>query len=436
MNPLRWKFHWQMLLSIALAVLLAAGLGLSGAGEGAFAKGLLGVADFVGNLFMRALKMVIVPLVATSIVSGMLSLGGDRHFGRIGLRVFVYYAATGLFAILGGLFFVNLFKPGHVDAVTAEAIVGQAGAAPDLAAKLSGASLSDMTGFFSRMVPDNIVTAATDNGNLLGIIFFCLCFGFFISRLTGEARTFQEKLWTSLNAVMLRLTGWIIAFAPIGVFGLVLPVVVRTGFGLVVPLALFFLTVMLGLCLHLFGTLSLFLWRFGRVNPLTHQRAMLPVLLTAFSSSSSSATLPVTIETVEKTGVSNRICGFTLPLGATVNMDGTALYECVVVIFVAQFYGAMQGFEIGFFTQMKVVILALLTSVGVAGIPSASLVAIAMILGFVGLPIEAVALVWVTDRILDMCRTAVNVYSDTCGAVIVARMEGESVYGAPSEKGN
>lgn len=153
---------------------------------------------------------------------------------------------------------------------------------------------------------------------------------------------------------------------------------------------------------------------------------MLPVLITAFSTSSSSATLPVTMETVEKdAGVSNRISSFTLPLGATVNMDGTALYECVVVLFIAQFYGAMQGFEISMMTQFKVMLMALLTSVGVAGIPSASLVAIALILGYIGLPLEAISLIWLTDRILDMSRTSVNVYSDTCGAVLVARLAGE-----------
>ena len=154
---------------------------------------------------------------------------------------------------------------------------------------------------------------------------------------------------------------------------------------------------------------------------------MSPVMLMAFSTASSAATLPVTMETVKRdAGVSDRTASFTLPLGATVNMDGTALYECVVVIFIGQIYGVLQGFEIGFATQFTVVLLALLTSVGVAGIPAASLVAITVILGVVGLPLEAVGLIWVTDRILDMCRTSVNVFSDTCGAVIIGRSEGES----------
>ena len=216
----------------------------------------------------------------------------------------------------------------------------------------------------------------------------------------------------------------VIKFAPIGVFGLVMPIILQTGFELFKPLLLFFITVILALSIHFLVTLSLLLKYVGKVNPIKHIKSMAPVLFTAFSTASSASTLPVTLKTVEKNaGVSNRTASFTLPLGATINMDGTALYECIVIIFIAQIYGVLQGFEIGLATQFSVVILALLTSVGVAGIPAASLVAITVILGAVGLPIEAVGLVWVTDRVLDMCRTTINVYSDTCGAVIIGKTE-------------
>jgi len=238
--------------------------------------------------------------------------------------------------------------------------------------------------------------------------------------------------------LMMRVTDFIIRFAPIGVFGLVTPIIVRTGFGLFKPLALFFFTVLLSLAFHFFINLGLLLKVVGRINPIYHYRAMAPVLVMAFSTASSTATLPVTLETVQKNaGVSSRISSFTLPLGATVNMDGTALYECVVVVFIAQIYGVIAGFQFGLAEQFSVVVLALLTSVGVAGIPAASLVAITVILGVVGLPLEAVGLVWVTDRILDMCRTAVNVFSDTCGAAIIARTEGEAeVYSEAVLKSN
>ena len=194
-----------------------------------------------------------------------------------------------------------------------------------------------------------------------------------------------------------------------------------TGFDAFQPLLVFFLTVVLALAIHVFFTLSLML-RLAGINPLKHYRAMLPALLTAFSTASSSGTLPVTIECVEKNaGVSNRTTSFVLPLGATINMDGTTLYECVAAMFIAQAY----GLDLSFVTQFIIVLVALLTSIGVAGIPAASLVAITVILGVIGLPLEAIGMLLVTDRILDMMRTAVNVFSDSCGAVIIARTEGE-----------
>ncbi len=229
---------------------------------------------------------------------------------------------------------------------------------------------------------------------------------------------------------MLKLTEFIIRFAPVGVFGLVVPVIFETNLGdLFGTLAWFFITVILALIIHFAIILSLVLKFVAKVNPITHYKEMAPVLLTAFSTASSSATLPLTIDTVEeRASVSKKTCSFTLPLGATVNMDGTALYECVVVLFIAQLYTATGQAALGFGDQLLVVILALTTSIGVAGIPAASLVAIAVILPAVGLPVEAIGVVWLTDRILDMCRTSVNVFSDTVGAVTIAASEGEAPY--------
>lgn len=426
MNPIKWKFHWQILFSIALAALIAGVLRALNVDDGSTAHVIIDICDFLGNLFMRALKMIIVPLIATSVMCGMLSIGGERNVGKVGGKVILYYAFTGLFAILVGLLLVNIIQPGHVSQETAELIVGQARMDGSLTEKFDGRSFADIINFFNRMIPTNIMDSATDNGQLLGLIVFCLLFGYFINKLPIKMRAFQVDLWESLQSVMMGITQFITKFAPIGVFGLILPVILRTGLDIILPLILFFITVLLGLIIHMFGTLSIMLYKIGHINPIRHLKTMLPVLLTAFSSASSSATLPLTMETIEKeSGVSNRISSFTLPLGATVNMDGTALYECVVVIFIAQFYGVLEGFDITLITQLKVVILALLTSIGVAGIPAASLVAISLILGFVGLPLEAIGLVWVTDRILDMCRTSVNVYSDTCAAVIIGKLEGE-----------
>jgi Na+/H+-dicarboxylate symporter len=215
-------------------------------------------------------------------------------------------------------------------------------------------------------------------------------------------------------------------FAPIGIFGLVARVVADTGasrfLDLMEVLGLFFLSVILALAIHLLIVMPLILRFVAGVNPLRHYRAMAPALLTAFSTASSSATLPMTLECVEKNaGVSNRTSSFVLPLGSTVNMDGTALYECVAAMFIAQAY----GLDLTFTQQFVIVLLALLTSIGVAGVPAASLVAITIILGYIGLPVEGIALIYVVDRLLDMCRTAVNVFSDSCGAVVIGRLEGE-----------
>jgi len=215
----------------------------------------------------------------------------------------------------------------------------------------------------------------------------------------------------------------IMKFAPIGVFALVAKVVTISGFDAFKPLLTFFFTVLLALLFHIIIVMPLLLRFVGGVSPYRHFQAMAPALLTAFSTASSSATLPITMECVEdRAGVSNRVTSFVLPLGATVNMDGTALYECVAAIFIAQAY----GLDLTVAQQITIVILALLTSIGVAGIPSASLVAIAIILAAIGLPLEGIGLVLAVDRVLDMCRTSVNIFSDSCGAVIIGKSEGES----------
>ncbi len=435
MNGNKIQLHWQILMALILAFIIGVSIQVGGLESSGFAEGLVSSCEFLGKLFMNALKMIMVPLIVSSIICGVMGLGAQSNFGRMGLKTFTYYAATGMLAIIVGLVLVNVIKPGVVDQETAMMITGQADTSEKLTSKFEDRGAKDLVDIFLRMVPPNIVDAATDNGQLLGLIVFSLIFGFFISQLKNNLYDFQVNFWQSILEIMMKITNLIIKFAPIGVFGLVTPIIVRTGLEIFQPLFWFVVTVVGALSIHFFITLSILLKTFGNINPLTHYKAMAPVLLTAFSSASSAATIPVTLKTVENSaGVSNRTASFTIPLGATVNMDGTALYECIVVIFIAQFYGVVEGFEIGFITQFKIVLLALLTSVGVAGIPAASFVAITVILGVVGLPIEAVGMVWVIDRVLDMCRTATNVFSDTCGAVIIAKSEGENVYGSNDEK--
>jgi Na+/H+-dicarboxylate symporter len=261
---------------------------------------------------------------------------------------------------------------------------------------------------------------------MLGLIFFALLFGYFLTRISEPYAEVQYNFWQGLFEIMMRITDWVLKFAPIGIFALVARVVAETGLEAFASLGWFFLTVVAALAFHVLVTMPLMLAFIGRVNPLRHYRAMAPALLTAFSTSSSSATLPLTMECVEKNaGVSNRTTSFVLPLGATVNMDGTALYECVAAIFILQAFGV----DLSFATQFTIVMVALLTSIGVAAVPSASLVAITIILAAVNLPpdlaMKGIALILAVDRILDMTRTAVNVFSDSCGAVIIGRLEGE-----------
>jgi len=258
---------------------------------------------------------------------------------------------------------------------------------------------------------------------MLGLIFFSLVFGFFMSRIAQGPKETMLSFWTGVFDTMMKITMWIMSFAPIGVFGLVAETIASTGFSAFEPLIKFFITVVLALSFHVFVVLPLMLKYLAKVSPFAHFQAMAPAILTAFSSASSSATLPLTMEcTKKRAGVSDRVTSFCLPLGATINMDGTALYECVAAIFIAQAY----GLDMTFGTQFTVVLIALLTSIGVAGIPAASLVAIAVILTAIGLPIEAIGLLLVTDRVLDMFRTSINVFSDSCGAVVIGKSERET----------
>jgi proton glutamate symport protein len=415
---IRLKLHWQILIALALAIV--AGLA-TGADSRLFGVRVLSIYSFVGTLFLNGLKMLIVPLVVSSIVTGMASASRSDAFGRLGIKTLGYYAATSLIAIVTGLLFVNLLQPGIIHGQPAQHILGLSANTGEMLSHTRGHGAADVAGIFLRMVPTNIVAAAA-KGQLLGLIFFSILFGYFMTRIQDRFVETMQNFWQGMFEVMMNITDWVMKFAPIGVFALVAKVVATTGFAAFGPLAVFMLAVLLALATHAFVTLPVLVRLLGRARPLRHYRAMAPALLTAFSTASSSATLPLTMECVEnRGGVSNRTSSFVLPLGATVNMDGTALYECVAALFIAQAY----GLNLDFATQFTVVLVALLTSIGVAGIPAASLVAIVVILGAIGLPAEGVGLILVVDRILDMCRTAVNVFSDSCGAVIIARSEGE-----------
>lgn len=401
------KLHWQILIGLILGVVY-----------GLFLPGEADKVVWIGDLFLRALKMIIVPLILTSIISGVSSIGNARNLGKLGVKTITYYLTTSVFAIVTGLLIVNLLQPG----------VGA-----DLGFQKNVDELKAVSGglgnILLRIIPANIFEALVA-ADMLAIIFFSILFGFFITRLNEDSSKLLTGIFNSSFEIMMKITTLVIKFTPLGVFGIVTGVIAEQAgdksalIGIVERLGLYMVSVFSGLMVHSFITLPFFLKLIGKANPWMHFKAMSSPLLTAFSTSSSAATLPLTLEAVENnSGVSNKITSFVLPLGATVNMDGTALYECVAAIFIAQAY----GIELSFVQQMIIVVTALLASIGAAGIPMAGLVMISVVLSAVGLPLEGVGLILAVDRILDMCRTTVNVWSDSCGAVIIAATEGEKI---------
>ncbi len=406
--------HGQM----AIALVLAFAVGLLVSKDLAFAGvSLYSILQFGGDVFLRALQMVVVPLVVSSIICGVYGLGTGQRLARLGgLTMGIFFLST-LLAILLGLTLVNLTQPGLIAGQPAHAELNLSSPEEVSAAlgKVGDKDAGDIAAVFLRMIPTNIVAAAGDSQQLLGVIVFALLFGFFMRHIAAGPQAALAGFWQGVQEVMMLMTLWIMKAAPLGVFCLVAKTLMGAGIGSLLPLLLFFVTVLAGLVLHLFVTLGLFL-RLSGLSPLAHLHAMVPALLTAFSTASSSASLPVTLRCLhDRANVSAQTTSFVAPLGATINMNGTALYECVAALFIAQAY----GLELSFAQQFLVVLLALVTSIGVAGIPAASLVAIAIILGAIGLPLEGIGLLLVTDRLLDMCRTAVNIYSDSCCAAIV-----------------
>ena len=400
------RLHWQILIAMALGTLV----GLIW-GEQVAPK-----VGWLGTLFIRLLKMVIVPLIVTSIVSGVSAVGGGRSLGRLFGKTMGYYVLSSTLAILAGLVMVNLIRPG----VGANIAGTETATIPELSTPSSPVEL------LLDIVPENIVAAAA-KPNMLAMIFFSILLGMSIAGLPDKPRDFLIQLFDAAFQAMMRLTSGVIRFAPIGVFGLITRVVGTSGLESFRALGLYMATIAFGLTFHLLVTLPLLLIVLGRIRPRIHYRNMAEPMAMAFSTSSSGATLPVTLNAVEnKVGVSNRISSFVLPMGATVNMDGTALYECAGVLFIAQ----VLGVDLSLGQQAVVVITALLASIGAAAVPSAGLVIIFIVLEAVNLrgpEVEVlVGAMLAVDRPLDMYRTVVNVFSDSCGAAIIARSEGET----------
>lgn len=395
-------FHWLVLISLILGVLY-----------GLFLRQYVSWVDWMGELFLRALKMIVIPLIFFTIVSGISKNGSAANLGKLGAKTLIFYALTTLLACITGLVLVNLTKPGANSEILLQGISEKTFSVSE------NRSIRDI---LISIIPDNIFSAFTTS-NTLQIILFAVLLGFFITQLQENQRQVLALFFEASSNVMMRITMFIIRFAPYGIFGIVArQVSLQNNPGAMAEsLGWYMGIVVLGLLIHSVISLPTILAAFG-IHPVRHYKAMLPVMITAFSTSSSNATLPLTMSTVENAcGVSPRIAGFTLPLGATVNMNGTALYEIVAAIFVAQVYGIHLPID----KQLVGILVSLLAAIGAAGIPMAGLVTMTIVFTAMGLPMEGIALVLTVDRPLDMLRTLVNVLGDTCGAVVIAKNEGE-----------
>jgi len=361
---------------------------------------------WLGDLFLDALKMMIIPLIVGAVISGVTSLGDIRKLGKVGGVTLLYYASTTAFAVLIGLIVVNIIQPGN-------GISYQVATASEAVTEKNSVGIAELV---QSLISPNIITAAS-NTQLLPVIVFCLLFGAALTTL-GEKKSVMVKFFDGLNEVMMKLVIWIMIFAPIGIFCLVAGQFGKAGGGAAIKNELmavgsYFFTVIVGLTCHflLLFFILIILSKRGR----KYLFKLLRALLTAFGTASSSATLPLTMKCALEAGVDKRSVKFVLPIGATINMDGTALYEAVAVMFIAQAYGITMG--IG--EQVIIFITATLAAIGAAGIPQAGLVTMLIVLNAVNMPTEGIGLILAVDWLLDRFRTTVNVWGDSVGAAIV-----------------
>ncbi len=464
---MKLKLHWQILIAMALGVVIGIVFQL-------FYKGAqpdIWIFDIIvgmGKIWISMLKMVIIPLILSSIVSGVASVGEGKSIGRLGAKTFAYYLVSTVLAIFIGIFLTNLLKPGaNADIVNKlrqteqiqqtetqsevpapkESRISKTSAqknliSPDNKIKKSPFDEKKMRKpqkpgeIIIGIVPTNLVKAAV-NDHILGIIFFAIFLGFAITKIKSENQKLLKSFFNSVFDVMMKITEYIIKLAPLGVLGLITKTVATAGIGLFGTLALYTATIIGGFLIHLFLVLPGIFYFTTRINPLYHFKAMTSAMITAFSTCSSNATLPVTMRDVEKkAGVSNKISSFVLPMGATVNMNGTALYECAGVIFISQ----VLGIQLTLFQQFIIALTALLSAIGAAGIPAAGVVVIFIVtkaVGFTGPEVDLIiGTMLAIDRPIDMFRTTVNIFSDSMGAVIVAKSEGEKNLYAEIKKEN
>jgi DAACS family dicarboxylate/amino acid:cation (Na+ or H+) symporter len=377
------------------------------------------VAQPIGQIFLRLLFMVVVPLVFASVTTGVASLGDLRRIGRIGGKTLLIFLATTSLAVVVGLTLVNLIRPGDAldPAVRIQLLAEYATQAGETVA----ASQQDLFGIhtFVNIVPRNPVAAAA-SGDMLGLIFFSLMFGIALALLAKDVAAPVIRLLEGINQAVMVIIGFAMRLAPLGVTALIFSVTAKFGFDVLQSLGLYVITVLAALTIHQFGVIGLLAKVVTGISPRSFFSRTRALMITAFSTSSSNATLPTTIRTAEEDfGVPPEVAGFVLPLGATMNMNGSAMFEGMTVLFLAQVF----GISLDIFTQVIVVVLSVITAIGVAGVPGGSIPLLVMVMAMVGIPGEGIALILGVDRILDMARTVPNVTGDLLTSLIVARSE-------------
>lgn len=412
--------HWKILIGMVLGLLVGYLMkmwGLQGV-----------VVDWIkpfGTIFINMLKMIAVPLVAVSLIVGLADLKDISKLSKLGGRTIVFYLFTTACAVSIGLLLANLIKPGHFinESSRQSLLEGFAGQADE---KIKLAEATKEQGPLQPLVdivPDNFFGAMTDNGSLLQVIFFVILIGIGLIMIDERRSKPVVDFFKGLNDVILKVIDIVMLFSPIGVFALMAALIVEIpDFSTLGALGIYGMTVLIGLALLIFAFYPTLLYVFAKVKPGRFFRAMSPAQLLAFSTSSSAATLPVTMERVtEHLGVDDEVSSFVLPLGATINMDGTALYQAVAAIFISQ---AMLPEPLGLETQLMIIVTTVLASIGTAAVPSAGIVMLVIVLGQAGIPEAGLALIFAVDRPLDMCRTLTNVTSDAVVAAVVAKSVG------------
>jgi proton glutamate symport protein len=379
-----------------------------------------------GTIFLKLLKLIAVPLIFVSLVKGISSLTDITKLSRIGYKTIVIYLVTTLFATTVGLAMVNILKPGKVFPEDKHAQYREQFSGQLEDRQLSAREIEKQSPlcFFEDLVPENFFQAAGDNSKMLQIIFFAILFSIALVLVPGEKTQVVKDFFDGLNDVILKIVDIIMRFAPIGVMALMAALVVDFSgdADIFTALGLYMLTVIIGLFLLILGFYPLLMRLFARIRMPAFMKAILPAQLVAFTTSSSAATLPVTMKQVtNELGVSKSIANFVLPVGVTINMDGTSCYQAIAAVFIAQVF----GIELTLIQQLTIVLTATLASIGSPGIPSGSIVMLIIVLNSVGLPVEGLALILGVDRPLDMLRTVVNITGDSTVSSIVARSEGE-----------